>query len=130
MFGSGPSPPMTTALCGVPSWFSKLMTTLLPGGTTSAAEPLVYPLKLNGPPVPPGAPATSANVTVFVAASYLTHLEPADAGLAAPPVSLACAAAVCPDRYGAAPSATSKARAVVPVMILLQEAGNLASSTS
>src|SRR4051812_42376146 len=62
--GIGPSPEMTSALCGVPSLLLKLITMFALDGTARVAPPLVYPLKLNGP-------AVSSKVTVLLAASYL-----------------------------------------------------------
>jgi hypothetical protein len=64
----GPSPEMTIALCGVPSLFTKFITTLALAGTTSVPPPFRKPLKVNGP-------AISSNVTVFVAASYESHFS-------------------------------------------------------
>ena|SRR5215218_8893246 len=66
--GIGPSPEMTIALCGVPSLFTKFITTFALAGTTSVPPPLRKPLKVNGP-------AISSNVTVFVAASYESHFS-------------------------------------------------------
>jgi hypothetical protein len=66
--GMGPSPEMTIALCGVPSLFTKFITTLALAGTTSVPPPLRKPLKVNGP-------ATSSKVTVLVAASYESHFS-------------------------------------------------------
>src|SRR4051812_23886256 len=62
----GPSPGMTSALCGVPSLFTKLITTLALGGSVRVAPPLEKPLNWK-----PCGPPTSWNVTVFDAASYL-----------------------------------------------------------
>src|SRR5512146_3140428 len=101
MLGMGAFPsPITSALCGVPSSLTKLTTTCAPPGTTSVASPSVYPSKLNGL-FAPGAPATSLNVAVFVAASQVSHSEAGTrvpgAGAPAPPafttVSLAWAQA-------------------------------------
>ena len=64
-FGIGPSPEMTSALCGVPSLLTKLITTFALGGRTRVAVPLLNPFQLNGP-------ALSSNVAVLVAASYLS----------------------------------------------------------
>src|SRR4051812_15286714 len=66
--GKGPSPEITTALCGVPSLLTKFITRVALGGTTSVPPPLRKPLNVKGP-------AISSNVTVFVAASYETHLS-------------------------------------------------------
>jgi hypothetical protein len=54
------------------------MTKFALGGTARVAAPLVNPLKLNGPP-------TSSNVTVLLAASYLSDCPwvPDGAGAAA-----------------------------------------------
>src|SRR5438128_1200706 len=41
MLGIGSVSAMSAALCGVPSRFSKFIMTVLPGGTTSVAAPLV-----------------------------------------------------------------------------------------
>ena len=56
--GIGSLSAMMMALWGLPSSWVKFITTLLFGGPTRVARPLVYPLKLN-------TPALSANVTVF-----------------------------------------------------------------
>src|SRR4051812_18201682 len=66
--GKGPSPEITIALCGVPSLLTKFITTFALGGTTSVPPPLRKPLNVKGP-------ATSSNVTVFVAASYESHFS-------------------------------------------------------
>src|SRR5512146_2829878 len=80
MLGIGAFPSaITSALCGVPSSLTKLITTCAPAGTTSVASPSVYPSKLNGL-FAPGAPATSLNVAVLVAASQVSQSEAAGAG--------------------------------------------------
>src|SRR3954463_9017580 len=63
----GPSPGMTSALCGVPSLFTKLIPTLALGGSVRVAPPLEKPLnwKPCGPPI-------SWNATVFDPASNLS----------------------------------------------------------
>src|SRR6266496_3143618 len=74
MLGMGSLSGMTSALCGMRSSLTKLITTVLWDGTTSVAAPLLYPSKLNGP-LEPGAPASSVKVTTLVAALHHTRCD-------------------------------------------------------
>ena len=72
MFGIGPVPEATSALCGTPSSLTNGITTVAPAGTTRVSLPSVKPLKLNGL-ADAGTPAISWNVTVLVSAFHLSH---------------------------------------------------------